>query len=67
MRGEAVESVSIEKHLEKVENKNRIIIEGGPGGQGKFDLFLSNRGYDSKGEISDTGEGGEICRSKVFE
>lgn len=32
MRGKEVESVSIEKHLEKLENKNRIILKGGSRG-----------------------------------
>lgn len=39
--------VSEKKHLKELENKNRIIVEGGSEGQGKVCPFLSNGGYYS--------------------
>lgn len=41
----------IEKHLEKVGNKNRIIIEGKPGGQGKLCLFSQMGFITVKGKL----------------
>ena len=54
----------IEKHLEKVGNKNRIIIEGKPGGQGKLCIF--SQMVFIKGKFNATREGREMCRNKVF-
>lgn len=65
--------MSVEKHLEELENKNSIIVEGRwegvmGGGQKKFAFFFSQMGTVTvKGEIDDAGGRREICRNKVFE